>query len=314
MKKQITTLILGFITLTVLVISGIYIIRKENTMILQGEVEVKTVDLSSKVPARVSKINVQKGDFVKRGQVLIELDTPDIDAKAKQAQATLALARAQQAKVNNGARSEQVAMAKTQLDITKVTYDRLTKLYNEGVIPAQKLDEAKAKYDAALEQYNMLKNGSRTEDKISAGANVEKAIGVTAEVNSYLNENKIISPIDGTVVEISVEEAELVGSGFPLITVADNKNAWVTFNLREDLLPKIKVGTEFSVNIPALSKEPYLVRVNYISALGNFANWRATKARGDFDMKTFEVRANFVDEVEDLRAGMSALFDWKKLK
>ena len=312
-RKAIIILTLVFAGISAL-IGCVYAYMHANTMLLQGEVEVKTVDLSSKLTGRVLKINVKKGDTVKKGDVLIELDTPEIDAKAEQVNATLALALAQQDKVNNGARSEQIAMAKASYDLAKKTYDRLNRLHKEGVIPTQKLDEAQAKYQAAKDNYNMLVTGSRVEDKASAMANVKRAQGANAEVNSYLKENKIGSPIDGVSTEITVEEGELVGAGYPIVTVVDNNDCWVTFNLREDLLTKIKNGTELNVKIPAVGKDTIKFRVNYISVMGNFATWRATKAKGDFDMKTFEVRAVPVEPINDLRAGMSALFDWKKIK
>ncbi len=311
MKKSLIFILLGLI---LLLCGGIYAFNQANSMILQGEVEVKTVDLASKVTGRVEKINVKKGDRVIKGEVLAALDTPEINAKAQQADASLELAIAQQEKAYNGARSEQIAMAKASLDLAQKTYDRLNRLHSEGVVPTQKLDEAYSKFTAAKENYEMLIRGTRIEDKMSALANVKKAQGANKEVESYLKENKIISPINGIVTEITVEEGELVGAGYPIITVIDDNDCWVTFNLREDLLSKIKNGTEFSVKIPAIGENPVKVKVNYISALGNFATWRATKAKGDFDMKTFEVRAVPVEKVKDLRAGMSAIFDWKKIE
>lgn len=314
MKNNKLVLILTITTVMLFIVGIVTVFVKENSLILQGEVEVKTIDLSSKIAGRVLKINVEKGDRVKKGDVLIELDTPDIDAKAEQVNASLALALAQQEKINNGTRYEQIGMAKASLDLAKKTYDRMVRLHNEGVIPTQKLDEAQAKYTAAKDNYNMLVNGARFEDKLSAQANVRKAQGANKEMSSYLKENKIISPIDGVITEVTVEEAELVGAGYPIVTVVDDKDCWVTFHLREDLLSKIKNGTQFNVEIPAIGKQPIAVKVNYISVLGDFATWRATKAKGDFDMKTFEVRAVPVEPVENLRAGMSAIFDWKKIK
>lgn len=313
MKKKIAILVF-IIVVALLAYCGMYAYDQANTLILQGEVDTKTVDLSSKVVGRVLKINVEKGDSVKKGDVLIELDTPEINAKAEQADAMLALAMAQQAKVNNGTREEQIGMAKANFDVAKKTYDRMNRLHKEGVIPTQKLDEAMAKYQAAKEQYTMLVNGAQNEDKLSAAANVKRARGANAEVSSYLKENKIVAPIDGIVTEITVEEGELVGAGSPIVTIVDNSDCWVTFNLREDLLSKVKNGTELDVNIPAVGDKPVKVKVNYISVMGNFANWRATKAKGEFDMKTFEVRAIPIEPQNDLRAGMSATFDWKKLK
>lgn len=313
MKKKIAILVF-IIVVALLAYCGMYAYDQANTLILQGEVDTKTVDLSSKVVGRVLKINVEKGDSVKKGDVLIELDTPEINAKAEQADAMLALAMAQQAKVNNGTREEQIGMAKANFDVAKKTYDRMNRLHKEGVIPTQKLDEVTAKYQAAKEQYTMLVNGAQNEDKLSAAANVKRARGANAEVSSYLKENKIVAPIDGIVTEITVEEGELVGAGSPIVTIVDNSDCWVTFNLREDLLSKVKNGTELDVNIPAVGDKPVKVKVNYISVMGNFANWRATKAKGEFDMKTFEVRAIPIEPQNDLRAGMSATFDWKKLK
>lgn len=313
MNKRI--LILVIISVVILFTGlGIYAYNQANTLILQGEVDTKTVDLSSKVVGRVLKINVQKGDIVHKGEVLAELDTPEIYAKVEQADAILAYAVAQQEKVNNGTREEQIGMAKANYDVAKKTYERMNRLHKEGVIPAQKLDEATAKFQAAKEQYIMLVNGAQKEDKISAHANVKRARGAYSEVTSYLKENKIVAPIEGIVTEVTIEEGELVGAGVPIITIVDNNDCWITFNLREDLLSKIKNGTEFDVNIPALGENPVRVRVNYISVMGNFANWRATKAKGDFDMKTFEVRAVPIEPQNNLRAGMSAVFDWKNLK
>ena len=305
---------LGLIILILLICGGVYAYKQANTMILQGEVEVKHINLSSKVPGRVKKINIQKGDRVRKGDVLIELDLPEVDAKAQQANAMYDLAMAQQLKALNGTREEKILMAKSNYELAKKTYERLNRLHKEGVIPTQKLDEAKSKYEASKDFYQMEVNGTRYEDKLSAAALVKKAKGAVSEVDSYVKEDKIIAPIDGTVTEIMAEESELVNSGFPVVVLADETDNWVVFNLREDLLSKIKIGTVFDVKIPAISNKPIPVKVNYISVMGNFATWRATRAKGDFDMKTFEVRAVPTEPMPDLKAGMSVIFDWKKLK
>jgi len=313
MRKQIIIFGMGLF-LVLLALGAIYSYKQASTLMLQGEVEVKTIDLSSKVPARVKKINVEEGATVKKGDVLILLDTPEIQAKADQTDAMLTMALAQQQKVNKGARDEQIAMAKANYDVTSKTYERMKILHKEGVIPTQKLDEITAQYSAAKENYHMLLNGSRVEDKTSAAANVKRAKGLTSEVDAFLKENKIIAPIDGVITEIAVEEAELIGIGYPIVTIVDNNDAWVTFNIREDLLTKFSIGKEFKVHIPAINKKSINVKVNYISVLGNYATWRATRSKGDFDMKTFELRAVPTEKVENLRAGMSVLFDWKKVK
>jgi len=318
-----------FIILIIAMVAFIaVVVKKNNEMIIQGEVDTKTVDLSSKITGRVKKIHIKKGDTVKAGQLLITLDTPDISAKAAQSGATLDLAEAQKEEVYNGTRQEQKTMALNTLkqaqagmEFAQKTYNRMNKLHSEGVIASQKLDEVSAQYksasravEVAKANYQMSTTGSRAEDKRSAAANVRKARGAVSEVNSYLNENQIKSPISGQITDISVEEGELVGAGYPIVTVVSVDDNWVVLNLREDLLSKIRMGTEFDVRIPALGSDLVKVKVNYISALGNFATWRATKIRGDFDMKTFEVRAVPIKKVDGLRAGMTAVVDWNKVK
>lgn|SRR5574344_266234 len=323
-------LLIGLIVFGVVLIVGLtaFVVKKNNEMLIQGEVDTTSVDLSSKITGRVKTLHVKKGDIVKAGELLISLDTPDIAAKSEQSNATLELAEAQREEVYNGARSEQRAMAldtlrqaQAGLELAQKTYGRMNRLHKEGVIAAQKLDEVSAQYKSAQKavavarsNYDMLENGSRREDKASASANVSRARGAVREVKSYLNENQIKSPISGQVTEINVEEGELVGAGYPIVTVVNLNDNWVVFNLREDLLEKIRIGSEFDVKIPAISDKPIKVRVNYISAMGNFSTWRATRIRGDFDLKTFEVRAIPVEHIDGLRAGMTAVVDWNKVK
>ena len=297
-------------------------------MIVQGEIDTKTVDLSSKITGRVKEIKVQKGDTVKKGDILVILDTPDIEAKSAQADAAIELAQSKELEVNNGARLEQKAMAlnalrkaKSELELAEKTYNRVRNLNKEGVVSNQKADEALALYQNAQQDvliaqnnYNMLESGSRYEDKLMASANVKKAKSTKNEVQSYLNENIIKSPIDGQITELSVEEGELVGAGYTIITIVDLNDNWAVFNVREDMLPKIKMGTEFFIKVPAIGKTPIKVKVDYISAMGNFATWRATKIRGDFDLKTFEIHAKPVEANPDLRVGMSVIADWNKIK
>lgn len=158
------------------------------------------------------------------------------------------------------------------------------------------------------------KKGTRSEDKDAAKSLVDRAEGTISEVESYLNETSIYAPIDGEVADIIAESGELVNAGYPVVTIVNLEDCWVTFNLREDLLAAIRMGSTFNAKFPALNNKIVELKVTYIHPLGNFATWNATKTSGDFDMKTFEVHARPVEKIEGLRPGMSALVNWKEVK
>lgn len=294
----------------------------DRSEILQGQAEVTDYRLSSKVPARVLELRVQEGDRVKRGDTLVILEAPDIRAKLSQAEAALAAAQAQHEKAQNGSRQEQIQQAyemwqKAQagMQVAEKTYRRINRLFEQGVMAEQKRDEAKANYDAmvateraAFAQYDMARNGARIEDKASAGAQVQRAKGAIEEVASYVDETVLLAMADGVVTEIFPEVGELVGTGAPIMNIATTDDVWFTFNIREDLLPGLQVGTETEVYLPALDKR-VIVRVTKMKDVGSFAAWKATKALDGFDLKTFEVKVRPVApfDTDGIRSGMSAI-------
>jgi HlyD family secretion protein len=206
-------------------------------------------------------------------------------------------------------------------DFAKKTFQRVDNLFKSGVVAEQQKDEAETRMKAAAETekaarslYDKAKKGARYEDKASAGALVMQADGVLTEVNSYLSETRIFAPVRGEIANIIAERGELVPAGYPVITIVDLQDVWVTFNLREDLLSSVKKGSTFNARFPALGMKEVLLKVNYINTLGEFATWNATKTSGDFDMKTFEVHAAPIEKTEGLRPGMSALVNWDAVK
>jgi HlyD family secretion protein len=316
--------ILGFTVVIVAVaLYGFFFLRHDDN-IIQGEAEITEVRISSKVPGRIAKFLVDEGDFVKKGDTVAILSIPDIDAKLSQADAAQQGAEAQNKKAIRGARSEQIRgafemwqKAKAGLEIAKKSYDRIQSLYDKGVTTAQKRDEAEANYKAyvatergAKSQYDMALNGAEKEDKEAARALVERAKGAVAEVRSYVNESYVISPIDGEISERFPHEGELVGSGAPIMNVMDLEDKWGTFNVREDRLLNFKMDQVVTAFVPALNKNVEL-KIYFLKDLGSYAAWKATKATGDYDRKTFEVRARFVKENKDIRSGMSLVINNK---
>ena len=292
--------------------------QTDNT--IQGEVDITEVRISSKVPGRIEKFYVQEGDTVRKGDTLVILSAPDIQAKLSQATAAQKGASAQNAKAIKGAREELIKSAYETwqkaivgVDIAKKSFTRVQNLFDKGVTTAQKRDEAEANYNASVasekaakSQYDMAINGAEKEDKESASAMLDKAIGAVAEVDSYVIETCLLSPVDGRISERFPNVGELVGSGAPIMNVMDFSDKWATFNIREDRLERYSVGGEFTAYIPAIDKNVEL-KVYYMKDLGSYAAWKATKTTGGYDRKTFEVRARFQGNVPNILPGMSVI-------
>ncbi len=327
-KKANITIIFAIVLLCVIaavIITGIS--QPDRVETIQGEAEMTDYRVSSKVPGRVKEIRVEEGDLVRKGDTLVVLEAPDIMAKLGQASAALEAAKAIEEKANAGTRREQVQgayemwqKALAGLDVAQKTYDRVLALYKDSVVTAQKHDEAlaqlnayKATERAAKSQYDMAVNGAQAEDKAAARAQVSRAQGAVSEVSSYIDEMTLIALEDGQVTDIFPELGELVGTGAPLLNVAMTDKVWFTFNVREDLLPGITVGSQARAYIPALDKTVDL-RVSKIKDVGTYAIWKATKALDKYDLKTFEVKAVPVNmaEVDGVREGMSAIINKSK--
>ena len=324
-KSQNSNMLLAFLTLVgviaVVALVGFFMLRK-GPEIVQGQAEVNEYRVSSKVPGRILEFRVKEGQQVKAGDTLAILEAPDVQAKLEQAQAAQAAAQAQNEKALKGARQEQIQAAyemwqkaKAGLTIAEKSYKRVKNLYDQGVMSAQKLDEVTAQRDAAVAtekaahaQYQMARNGAEREDKEAAAALVNRAKGAVVEVESYIRETVLVAQTAGEVSEIFPKVGELVGTGAPIMNVAVMEDMWLTFNIREDLLQGIGMDTEVEAYVPALDKHIH-AKVYYLKDLGTYAAWKATKTTGQFDLKTFEVRATPTEHIEGLRPGMSVILE-----
>lgn len=325
-KYSVNNMMLAFIAVLVAVglvaLAGFFLLTPPDEVIM-GQAEATTIRISGKVPGRIASYRFNEGDQVKAGDTLVFLSTPEVQAKLMQVEAVKAAAEAQHAKAMKGVRDQEVTTAyemwqKAQagLTIAKKSYDRVRNLYEKGVMSAQKKDEAEANYNAmvatekaARSQYEMAKEGARKEDKAAAAALVNQASGALAEVESYVEESALVAPIDGEISERFPEVGELVGTGAPIMNIADLTDMWVSFSIREDLLSQVKVGNEVKAFVPALDNQEITLKVYYMKDMGTYAAWKATKTTGQYDAKTFEVRARPVQPVEGLRPGMSVI--WK---
>ena len=309
------------IVLSVVLIS--WYLTKRTPTLIQGTVECTTYKASSKVPGRIDDMKVAQGDRVEKGQLLYTLSTPELEAKLRQAEAVKSAAAALDAMALAGARVQQIKaalnmwqQAQAGRELAQKTFDRVKALYEQGVVPAQKFDEAQAQYNAmtatasaAKAQYDLAVDGASKEEKAAAAAQVRQAAGVVSEVESYLSDAMVYSPVTGEISTIIAEQGELVGSGYPVVAILDMSDMWVTFNIKETLLPAIRVGTRMSGYVPALGYDVEF-EVTYIAVQADFATWAATRTQGGFDIRTFAVKAKPTTHIENMRPGMSVLVDW----
>lgn len=298
-------------------IIGYFTIGNEEE-IIQGQVDVTEYRVSGKVPGRILEIRVKEGDFVRKGDTLAIIDAPEVAAKMTQAEGAESSATALSDMARNGARQEQVQgafelwqQAKAGLEIALKSYERVQRLFDEGVMSEQKRDEAYAAYKAleaqekaAKSQYDMARNGARQEEKRAAAGQVARAKGAIQEVNAYVSETVQIAQMDGEVCNIYPKVGELVGTGAPIMTISIMDDIWGTFNVREDQLAGMKVGDTFTAFVPAFNKD-IKMKISSIKDQGSFATWKATKSNGQYDLKTFEVKARPAEKMEGLRPGMS---------
>ena len=310
----------GFIAVVIIVALIGFLALDRDPDIIQGQVEVTEYRVSSKVPGRILELRVSEGDYVKAGDTLAILDAPEVRAKMEQARSAESAAAALELKAQNGARKEQIQgafsvlqQAKAGYEIAEKSYQRIQRLFDEGVVSAQTRDEVYANYKAmeaqmkaAQSQYDMAVNGARMEDKLAAAAQVGRAKGAVQEVNSYIHETVQIAQKEGEVANIYPKVGELVGTGSPIMSIAVMDDMWGTFNVREDQLNGMKVGSEFSAFVPAFNKE-IKMKVYYLKDQGSYAVWKATKSNGQYDLKTFEVKARPVEKLDGLRPGMSLI-------
>jgi HlyD family secretion protein len=319
---RIPSIIVGLIVAVIAGLSIWYLVRPQ-PLLVQGEVDATRLDIAARVDGRVADIPVERGENVAAGAVLVRIDNPETLAKHEQALAAKVVADAQLANIKAGTRAEVIAARKAALEraqasvvLARKTFDRTSQLAEHGNAPQARLDQAtdalhesQRATDQAKSAYEQAVNGYTREEREIAVANVQKAVADIAAVQSIIDQMVVYAPVAAQVYKRNVEPGEYVSPGVPLITLVDLGDMWVHFDLREDLVKTLKVGDRFGVRIPALGDRHITVEVRLIGTKGEYTSWRATRATGDFDLRTFSIRAYPVDKVLELRPGMSAYLD-----
>jgi HlyD family secretion protein len=322
--SRIPALIVGIVIAAVVVLSLWYLLRGQ-PLLVQGEVDATRFDIAARVDGRVGEVPVARGQNVAANAVLVRIDNPETVAKHEQAVAAKVVADAQLANIKVGTRVEVIAARKAEMEraqaslvLAQKTYERARQLAETGNAPQARVDqttdalhEGERLVDQAQSAYQQAVNGYTKEEHEIAEANVGKALADIKAVQSILDQMVVYAPVAAQVYQRNVEPGEYVSPGVPLVTLIDLNDMWVHFDLREDLVKTLKVGDHFDVRIPALGDRRITVEVRLIATKGEYASWRATRATGDFDLRTFSIRAYPVDKVPELRPGMSAYLDWR---
>lgn len=299
---------------------GILLMHKQ-PLVLQGQAEATEIRISGKLPGRIDTFLVQEGDWVRRGDTLVVINSPEVRAKYQQVNALEQIAVEQNKKVDAGTRRQIVATAlqlwnktKSDLALAKTTYNRILVLYKDSVVTSQRKDEVEAMYKSALaaeraayQQYQLALDGAQKEDKASAANLVDAARGTVDEVSALLVDARLTAPEDGQIATIFPKRGELVAPGTPIMNLVVMDDVHVVLNVRENLMPQFRMGETFLANVPAIGQENIEFKIYYISPLGSFATWKSTKQTGSYDLRTFEIHARPTRKVPDLRPGMSVL-------
>ena len=316
MKPTSRTLSWAFVI--ILLVVGIFtalgmILMHKQPLVLQGEAEATEIRISGKLPGRIDTFLVQEGDWVRQGDTLVVINSPEVHAKFQQVNALEQVAVLQNKKIDAGTRRQIVATAlqlwnktKSDLSLAKITYNRILTLYKDSVVEAM-YKAALAAERAAYEQYQMAVDGAQTEDKASAASMVDAARSTVDEVSALLVDARLTAPEDGQIATIFPKRGELVAPGTPIMNLVVMNDVHVVLNVREDLMPQFKMGETFVADVPAIDKKNIEFKIYYISPLGSFATWKSTKQVGSYDLRTFEIHARPTQKIKDLRPGMSVL-------
>ena len=321
----VPSIIVAAVIAAVAALSIYYLVRGQ-PLLVQGEVDATRFDIAARVDGRVGEVPVARGQNVDANAVLVRIDNPETLAKHEQALAAKIVTDAQLANINVGTRAEVIAARKAELDraqaalvLAQKTFERVRQLAEHGNAPQARLDQAtdslresERAVDQAQSAYDQAVNGYTKEEREIAAANVAKALADIKAVEAIIDQMVVYAPVASQVYQRNVEPGEYVSPGVPLITLVDLNDLWIHFDLREDLVKTIKLGDRFDVRIPALGDRRITVEVKLIATKGEYASWRATRATGDFDLRTFSIRAYPVDKVPELRPGMSAYLDWRR--
>lgn len=321
MKRLLIGILIFILVISALILSALHLKKSEEQTknFISGIAETRHIDVASKIPGRIDSLFVNEGDFVDKNSRLLTIESKEIAAKVEQARGAMLAANAKKLMVQNGLRPQELEaamklylQAKAQYDLMEKTFTRVQRLYNDSVISSQEKDQIETQYISSKEQmeaarvkYELAKEGARTEERDAAQSLYYQAQNVYEEVLSYADERTVTSPVSGEIEKIISDPGEVISAGFPVITIIDTSKIWVIVQIKETLMSRFKKGAEFKGTIPALNDTTCDFIVHYITPMADFATWRPTNQKGEFDIRTFEIHLEPTHKIDGFRAGMT---------
>ncbi|HTO59923.1 MAG TPA: HlyD family efflux transporter periplasmic adaptor subunit [Bradyrhizobium sp.] len=309
------------IVLAVVVAAGAasyLLLRSRQAAPLVGVVRATEIQVAPEVGGQLAAIKVRKGARVHAGDVVAELSALELTASVGQARAALAQAVASRDHVYAGIRQEQIdalaaeiAKAKAKLEYAEVQLRRTSELARGDNAPQQALDQAQndvasARSNVAEAEANhaAAKAGPTREELAIADAQVAAAAAALGVLERRLDKTMLRAPSDGVVTVIVAQIGENVSAGQPVVAIEKSGEQWLSFNVREDFLHGLTVGSRVGV-LSQDAPAPTPAVVTEVLPLGAFATWQAERAVGDHDRNTLRLRIDPKGDRTKFEPGMT---------
>jgi multidrug efflux pump subunit AcrA (membrane-fusion protein) len=221
---------------------------------IEGNVTAMT---AFEVSGRVMKVYVEEGQQVAKGQVLAELVPTDYQHAYEAAAGQADVARATEHKAQNGLRPEELEQARIAFERAQDEYQRMKFLFDRKSLDANDFHKYEAAYLSTKQNYEMARQGSRSEDKSAAEAQTRTAIAQMQDARRHLTNCRLVAPISGFVGMKHVNVGDYVAAGTPVFSVLDLDPVKIRVAIPESEIGKIRVGAAAAVTIPSLTGQTF---------------------------------------------------------
>jgi HlyD family secretion protein len=281
--------------------------RKPHEIVLNGTLEARTVNVGSLVGGRVTSTRIDEGSHVSAGQLLVTLETETIDRQLSEQRAAIAAAQAALAKAIAGPRAEEIAKVAAVASNDEVDRHRLDRLYREGIVAKELLDDATTKARTSAEDLRIAQKGTRKEDLDAARAEVDAQQRRFETLMKQRAETNVDSTVSGVVQSFGLRAGDIVAADQTVAEILESSQLWVRVYVPETELGLVAVGQSVRVAVDTFPNDRFAGRVAAVSSQGEYTP-RNVQTRAQRAEQVFSVKV-LVDPNPKLKAGMAASVD-----